>query len=501
MEIMSIPKINIKLNPKQHREDLGNLEPFTKDIEKRGLINPITVVKDLEEIDKYVLVAGQRRLAAYPYDKIPCHVMDSSSGTSAAENLMRKSIEPYEKAVAYRELEKDGYSYEQIADMVDDSMVSDAHQLFVKGGHNSGKRIKTSSKIDDIKKHLKIFTYPVEIQNKLKMFPHLLSMRHLDYIMSLDISEEDKVAYAETVITEELTTSELRHFIQYFKTMTTRREKLKSLKEYREENPEADQERFIDLYGFVPDSCWYSLSSDNKDFMKFINIQYATQVGGSRGYEGSYTQFLPELAYRVISFWSNEGDVLVDPMAGDGTRGMMSWALGRNTHMFDCDTKQCRILSKRVRESTIITGIDKHNDAELMFAQCDSRHMPIASEFADIVFSCPPYWNKEVWRGDGQLSKLDNYEEFMIGLSEIFKDCFRILKKDKFMVMVVGDFRDSGKYYTFHNDVIKYSENIGFTLWDIVISKITTNISVKLPQALEFRRTVKNHEYILVFKK
>lgn len=500
MYVCDIPKDKIKLNPRQHREDLGDIEAFREDIKNRGLLNPITVrIEDGE----YILVAGERRLRAYPYDNIPCNVInEDNSSNTVAENLMRRSLYPLEIAKGFNDLIEDGYTVEEIARMVDPSLTSVHHAEEVKGGHKGGRRTKLNTRIKFIKDHLKLLELPEPLEKLVRKFPNQLSMRHISYITQASASEEDKTKLAELAVAEELTTAELRQCIASMQFLTNRSGSLKSYREYISGKDEKEQsDRFKDMFGFIPDSSWYSESKDNAVMKKYIADTYSLfKVEKGRGYEGSYTEFLPDVAYRIIVLWSEEGDIMVDPMAGRGTRGAIAWALKRDVHMFDCDKNFYKQLQKLV-EKTEYRKKFLEIENSLSATLCDSRNMPLPNDYADLVFSCPPYWIKEKYSGDGQLTDLSDYNDFLDGLTEIFKDSYRILKPEKFMVMVVSDFRDKGKFYRFHEDTIRCAERAGFILWDIVISKVTTNKQVRLPQALEKKWTIRDHEYVLVFVK
>ena len=363
MNVIEIDKSLIKPNPDQSREDFGDLDALRADISLRGLLNPITVKEN--DDGTYTLLAGERRLRAFPDERIPCHIRRiSNSSDSAAENLIRKSLLSWERATEYKRLLDSGYSIEQIANVVDDSLVSANHEEKVKGGHNLGKRTKLSTKINDVKLHLRILELPIWFIDLIKRFPSELSLRHVEYIENSKLDEEDKRRLAELIIAEQLTTAELRKNIAYLKYIVTRASSLKSLKEYlKEQSGEDDEIKFIEVAGFVPDSCWYSPIKENNKLKNYIMDTYSKLKvidNEGRGYEGSYTEFLPELAMRIIFLWSEENDVVIDPMAGRGTRGAISWGMRRHTYLCDCDYFFFGRLEKLKNEIELRRELDKN---------------------------------------------------------------------------------------------------------------------------------------------
>jgi DNA modification methylase len=99
-------------------------------------------------------------------------------------------------------------------------------------------------------------------------------------------------------------------------------------------------------------------------------------------------------------------------------------------------------------------------------------------------------------------------------LGEMFKvylECFRVLKPGKFMVVVVKDIQRSWKTIPLGADTIKLCQLVGFELHDIIINKMYFPSFwildlAKKSQKEENRGTekfhiLKNHEYVLVFRK
>ena len=113
-------------NPNQPREDfdLEAINDLAASIEAVGLLQPIVVRSDG---DRYVLVAGERRLRAMKQLGRPEVAAVIRSETDAAtnltealvENLQREDLSPLEEAAAYQELlEEYGMTHEDIAGRV-----------------------------------------------------------------------------------------------------------------------------------------------------------------------------------------------------------------------------------------------------------------------------------------------------------------------------------------------------------------------------------------------
>lgn len=109
MEIKEIPISKIKENPYQTRESIEEdpLKVLIKSIRERGLMSPISVMK---EGDEFIIICGHRRLKAFKRLKkktIPAIVKSRNKNNELKvdlvhENLIREDLNPVEKALSIR---------------------------------------------------------------------------------------------------------------------------------------------------------------------------------------------------------------------------------------------------------------------------------------------------------------------------------------------------------------------------------------------------------------
>jgi DNA modification methylase len=67
------------------------------------------------------------------------------------------------------------------------------------------------------------------------------------------------------------------------------------------------------------------------------------------------------------------------------------------------------------------------------------------------------------------LGNIKSYEEFLVELTSILTKCARVLKKNKYMAVIVSDFRDKKRFHMFHADIAQRLEQNGFTLKGITV--------------------------------
>lgn len=137
----------------------------------------------------------------------------------------------------------------------------------------------------------------------------------------------------------------------------------------------------------------------------------------------------------------------------------------------------------------------------------DSREMDalLPSDFAaDLVFTCPPYADLEVYSDDPRdLSTMD-YADFLAVYREIVGKAVGRLRDDRFACVVVGDVRDpKGLYRNFVSETIAAFQSAGATLYNEAIL-VTPISALRLRAAGAFvssRKLGKTHQNVLVFVK
>jgi ParB family chromosome partitioning protein len=123
--VHNVPIENISANPRQPRSnfDEEGIKELSTSIKNHGIIQPIIVTLDPSQSDRYILVAGERRLIAAQkagLQSIPIIIREVSDRErleiALIENLQRSDLNPLEEAEAYRQLIEDfNLTHEEIA--------------------------------------------------------------------------------------------------------------------------------------------------------------------------------------------------------------------------------------------------------------------------------------------------------------------------------------------------------------------------------------------------
>ena len=136
----------------------------------------------------------------------------------------------------------------------------------------------------------------------------------------------------------------------------------------------------------------------------------------------------------------------------------------------------------------------------------DSRN---ADELApgeyDLVFSCPPYANKEVYSDDPLDLSTMTYPDFLAAYREIIKRSCAMLRENRFAAFVVGEVRgpDGHAYLNFVGETVKAFEDAGMRYYNeaIVVTPIGSAAILSGRQMKATRKLAKVHQNLLVFVK
>lgn len=205
-----------------------------------------------------------------------------------------------------------------------------------------------------------------------------------------------------------------------------------------------------------------------------------------------------ELMYR---WFCPEGGEILDPFAGGSVRGIVAKYLGFNYSGVDLSSKQ--IEANRLNATEIFKGEPEPNwfigDSESVLASSPNGGL------FDLVFSCPPYADLEVYSRDVKDLSNMTYEQFVVKYRAIIAQAVRLLKPGGYAAFVVGEVRDkrrNGAYYNFVGDTVSAFIDAGADYYNeaILVTAFGTAM-LRTQQFTKTRKMVKVHQNILVFRK
>lgn len=196
-------------------------------------------------------------------------------------------------------------------------------------------------------------------------------------------------------------------------------------------------------------------------------------------------------------FTPYEGAKIFDCFAGDTYKGLVFAMCGFSFRGVELRQEQVDI-NNRVLEGR---GLDIEYICD--DGQNVAQHFDPESQ--DMLFSCPPYYDLEVYSKDERdASNQGTYEEFIAILDKAFKAALTCLKPNRFAVVVVGDVRDkkTGFYYGFADDVKRIFKEGGASLYnEIILVETGASTALRASRYMESRKVAKMHQNVLVFYK
>lgn len=174
---------------------------------------------------------------------------------------------------------------------------------------------------------------------------------------------------------------------------------------------------------------------------------------------------------KLITFFTKKGMVVLDPFGGIGSTAKACEVSGRTCISIELSEKYHNLSIKRL-ETEVGEGKSRNHN----FVNGDSTVIlpTLETNSVDFMITSPPYWgilNKQDRKvienrvannldtkysdSESDLGNIDNYDCFLdILTNKIFMECARIVKPNRYLAMIVSDFRDKGEYISFHSDLI-----------------------------------------------
>ena len=193
------------------------------------------------------------------------------------------------------------------------------------------------------------------------------------------------------------------------------------------------------------------------------------------------------LAKKVISLFTHQGELVLDPFVGSGTTLIAANDLNRNSVGFDLQASYVELCSRRLSENANI-----FNETKQIAVQDDARNIPkyFAKDFVSLIWTSPPYANllnrkrknkSRRNRDNGQLGKIEQYsqdpkdlgtlalEEYSQVMGDIYEGLLPMLRPKGHCVINVPDMWWENSRITIHVSLIEELRRRGYELRNIII--------------------------------
>ncbi len=157
-----------------------------------------------------------------------------------------------------------------------------------------------------------------------------------------------------------------------------------------------------------------SLKLQTSTLWYYPSQQYGDEPMGLPAYEGKTPAYV---LWNLITRYTREGDLVVDPFAGGGTTVDVARSLGRKALGYDL---------RPVREDIF---------------RADARDLPLEDGKADFVFMDPPYSTHIEYSDDPNcIGKLSAFEDtYFEAMEAAFAEADRVLRNRRYFAIYVSD--------------------------------------------------------------
>lgn len=236
----------------------------------------------------------------------------------------------------------------------------------------------------------------------------------------------------------------------------------------------------------------------------------------------------PEVMAEIIRFFTKEGQLVLDPMAGVGGTLLGAALARRHALGFELNPAWVEVYN-RIKKEFVVCGDRlmaakdvpegaeaRRIDGEMRLGDCLELIKEIDSETFDAVVTDPPYgcehgasgfadetnfsmFNPEDARDFGNAPDFKAYLSLMRRLGE---QVFRVLKEGKYFILLVGDRYRRGEYVPLGYLVAEEMRSVGFKLKGIKIwcNKATQRPLKPYAVKISFVPNI-THQNILILKK
>lgn len=192
-------------------------------------------------------------------------------------------------------------------------------------------------------------------------------------------------------------------------------------------------------------------------------------------------------------------DLVLDQFVGGGTTLVEAKLLNRNIIGVDVN----EVALARCREK--INFDHSGANGKVYLYKGDARTLDfIKDNSIDLICTHPPYADIIKYSEDIEtdLSHL-KVKDFLIAMRDVAAESYRVLKKDKFCAVLMGDTRQKGHMIPMSFEVMKLFQSTGFKLKELVIKEQHNCKATGYwkTNSVKYNFLLIAHEYLFIFRK
>ena len=213
-------------------------------------------------------------------------------------------------------------------------------------------------------------------------------------------------------------------------------------------------------------------------------------------WRGNWSPYIPR---NIILRYSEEKDLILDQFVGGGTTLVEAKLLNRNIIGIDVND----VALNRCKEK--INFEHEGADGEVFLRKGDARNLDFIPENSiDLICTHPPYANIIEYSEDIEedLSRL-KIKDFLEEMKKVASESYRVLKKDKFCAVLIGDTRQKGHMIPLSFYVMQVFEEAGFKMKEMIIKEQHNCKATGFwkTNSIKYNFLLIAHEHLFIFRK
>jgi len=267
-----------------------------------------------------------------------------------------------------------------------------------------------------------------------------------------------------------------------------------------------------------------------KDWIKFTKSWFIHRPEPRGDRKILHPASFPEsLVREFVSFFTKEGQLVVDPFVGTGSTLVAALETGRSGIGFEIVKKYADISKERVKQATSHSrNHGRQTERGLSWAKIVTADSAKLSKvwrekdfpMADYCITSPPYWNqlrKSHMRQRGRMEKgLDTtysddpdeigntqgYHDFLRALKRAFDEVYKVMKPKGYLTIITNNVFSDGRMYPLAFDTVSILSQEPYA-WTPKDEKVWCQDDKTLLPLGVFNAWVGNrhHQYCLIFRK
>jgi DNA modification methylase len=214
----------------------------------------------------------------------------------------------------------------------------------------------------------------------------------------------------------------------------------------------------------------------NKEWLKFQKSWFIhNPPPRKKGVLLHPAKFPETMAQEFIEFFTKEGETVLDPMAGTGSTLVAALRSGRNSYGIELNPKYAKIAKQIIEEERKTLGEKVEGITSKVINGDAAKIADFGLSTFDYVLTSPPYWDMLRVKGaetqkkrrssdeldvhysddPNDLGNIENYEQFLGSLVEIYKELKPLLRDKAYLTIIVKNVKKGGKIYPLAWDIAR----------------------------------------------